>query len=386
MNNRRSLRSSLFISALVIPSILFFTACAGSQAVKYQVPGSDRDPAAVLSEYTTSKGLPCAAMLALGPEGTLVSEIAGTRKAGSGVAARREDAFHLGSDTKAMTALLCAIAVDEGKLSWGSTVGEALGSAAGGGYSAVTLEQLLSHTSGLPDSLRDKEWKSFFARRNEPVEAERDRMARAALALAPASPPATAFLYSNFNYVLAGRMLESAYGKSWEALMRERLFEPLGMKDAGFGPPNRTQGVDALWGHSPGPVPYGPEADNPPALGPAGIVHASLADMEAYLRFLLNGGIAPDGTRLVSEESFRSLAKTRPGSGDYALGWVVGKDDSGGTFLGHDGSNTNFYCSITICLDKGYAFAVFANKGGADAAHRVAELGGYLVKKYLSPR
>jgi D-alanyl-D-alanine carboxypeptidase len=345
--------------------------------LEIHVPDPGREPADVLAEYVRDKGLPAAAILALGPNGVLASELAGTRKAGSGVPVQAGDAFHLGSDTKAMTALLCAMAVDEGKLSWTGTVADSLGAEASGNYATVTLEQLLSHTSGIPDLLPDVTWLSFFANWLEPVEGERDRMARAALSLAPVS-----FRYSNFNYVVAARMLETAYSLPWETLMKERLFVPLGMKGAGFGPPNASAGVEAPWGHSPDPVPYGPFADNPPALGPAGTVHANLEDMAAYLRFILSGGIASDGKRLVSEDSFASIAATRPGSGNYGLGWVVLTDPSSGLVLAHDGSNTTFYCSICVFLDAGYAVAAFTNRGDEEVAYRVTELTAYLGQKY----
>ena len=88
--------------------------------------------------------------------------------------------------------------------------------------------------------------------------------------------PAAAHVYSNFNYVVAAHMLERRYDDSWEGLITARVFAPIGMETAGFGAPNTSQGVDAPWGHDPEPVPFGPLADNPPALGPAGTVHASL--------------------------------------------------------------------------------------------------------------
>ena len=62
-----------------------------------------------------------------------------------------------------------------------------------------------------------------------------------------ADPPAATageYLYSNLAFVIAGAMAEKVTGKTWEALMQERLFEPLGMSSAGFGPPGAPGGVD----------------------------------------------------------------------------------------------------------------------------------------------
>jgi len=77
----------------------------------------------------------------------------GTRKAGANIPVTVNDRFHLGSDTKAMTALLVAMFVEEGKIRWNSTVSEIfpeLAAKMDSGLQRVTIEQLLSHTSGIP--------------------------------------------------------------------------------------------------------------------------------------------------------------------------------------------------------------------------------------------
>ncbi|MFM7395029.1 MAG: serine hydrolase, partial [Cyanobium sp.] len=77
----------------------------------------------------------------------------GTRQAGAQIPALRTDRFHLGSDTKAMTALLAAMAVEEGKLRWTSTLADVfpeLADQLAPGLGGVTLVQFLSHTSGVP--------------------------------------------------------------------------------------------------------------------------------------------------------------------------------------------------------------------------------------------
>jgi CubicO group peptidase (beta-lactamase class C family) len=272
-----------------------------------------------------------------------------------------------------MTALLAAMLVEEGKLRWGSTVGEFLGGEAAGAYAVVRLDQLLSNTAGIPEMPPMDVWLSFFGT-GKPVTEERKRMVREVLAQKPASAPGTAFLYSNFGYVLAGRIIEVAAGKSWEDSLRERLFAPLGMERAGFGPP-ATAGADppdAPWGHSPEPVdPARPGADNPPALGPAGTVHASLRDMERYVGLYLRGGIDAGGNRLVSEESLEEIY--RPRMAGYGLGWGV-LEENGVRYLQHAGSNTTFVCQILIAPARGFAVVVMTNRGDETARMRTGEL------------
>ena len=82
----------------------------------------------------------------------------GTRRAGVNIPVTINDRFHLGSDTKAMTSLLAAMLVEEGKLRWNTTLAEVfpeLAEKMDAGFRNVTLEQLLSHTSGIPSDNED---------------------------------------------------------------------------------------------------------------------------------------------------------------------------------------------------------------------------------------
>jgi len=107
----------------------------------------------LLERYLPTYGLP-ALGAAVVKDGKIVAAGAvGTRKAGEKIPVTPRDRFHLGSDTKAITALLAAMLVEEGKLRWNSTVAEVFPELAGTmtpGLRGVTLQQLLSHTSGIP--------------------------------------------------------------------------------------------------------------------------------------------------------------------------------------------------------------------------------------------
>jgi len=311
----------------------------------------------------------------------------GTRRSGQDDPVQTDDAFHIGSNTKAMTALLCAIYVDRGLLAWDSTVGETLGGryAMREEYRDVSLLMLLSHTGGMPTALPSPVWRSFFPYDSERGK-DRDALTAAVLNARPASSPGTQWQYSNFGYAVAGRMLELVSGVEWETLMRTELFAPLGMTAAGFGPPARPAGSSAAraapWGHAPAPVEPGyAAADNPVALGPAGTVHASPADMGRYLSVLLAGGIGPDGVRIVSEKNLAMLLK--PVRENYGLGWFLGTTTDGRRYALHDGSNTMFYSILAILPDEGSAVVVLANRGDPTAARRVNELARYLALHFL---
>lgn len=343
-----------------------------------------REPAEVLAEYQARKGLPGIVVRVQRGEEVLYEAAAGIRRVGGPDAVTVNDPFHIGSNTKAMTALLLARLVDRGLLRWDSTLGDTIGQrvAMQPAYRAVTVEQLLAHTAGLPAALPAKLWEAYFPW-DSTTGSDRARMVRETLALEPASAPGTAWAYSNLGYVVAGYVAEQVTRTSWEELMRENLFEALGMAFAGFGPPARGHGgtVAAPWGHDPAPVdPDGPYGDNPAALGPAGTVHANAGDLAAFATVFWNGGRNAAGRTIVSPESLAELV--RPRLAGYALGWAVATTAEGDTCLQHAGSNTMFYSVIVVCPSRQFTLSVQANRGDEVAGTRVTELAAYFAKRF----
>jgi len=112
----------------------------------------------MLNPYLARYDLPAIAA-AVVKDGKVISAGAvGTRRVGVKIPVTIHDRFHLGSDTKAMTALLAAMLVEEGKLRWDTTIAETfpeLAEKMDHGLRRVTLEQLLSHTSGIPTDNED---------------------------------------------------------------------------------------------------------------------------------------------------------------------------------------------------------------------------------------
>ena len=254
---------------------------------------------------------------------------------------RLGDVVHLGSDTKAMTATLLGILVEEAKLAWSSTVRDVFPDRAKSlhpGFQGVTLWQLLTHRAGLP---ANGPWWNLKGRTT--TEKRQDLLMRM-MKDAPLSKPGSTFAYSNVGYAIAGLMAEQVTGRSWERLMSDRLFEPLGMASAGFGPPGTPGKLDAPWGHDDKNQPS--QSDNAAALGPAGTVHATIPDWAKFAALHLRGDQGK--ARLLKPATFRML-HTPPSGGDYAGGWmVVDRPWAGGKALTHSGSNTMWYCTIWL--------------------------------------
>src|SRR5207237_6094031 len=113
------------------------------------------------------------------------------------------------------------------------------------------------------------------------------------------------------GYILAGAMLERVSGKTWEELIVERVFQPLGLKSAGLGPQSTLGRVDAPLGHVPlpngtlKPMLAGPNGDNPEVIGPAGTAHLSVLDFATWAAW--NAGEGKRGPSLVRLETLRKL-------------------------------------------------------------------------------
>jgi len=310
--------------------------------------------------------LPGMAALVLTGDGVVATGVVGVRKRGTTVPVTLDDQWHLGSDTKAMTATLVARLVEQKKLRWDSTLGEVFPELAAGADPAlrsVTLQHLLSHRAGLPANLAPDRY------RGKDAPAERLQAARETLAKAPLKTPGSNHLYSNLGYIVVGAVVDQVTGKSWEEALREEIFVPLGMTNAGFGGTGTPGQVDQPWPHRSDGQPTarnGPTVDNPPVLGPAGRVHAPLQDWAKFIQDQLRG--AEGKPALLTTASYRTL-RTPPFGGDYALGWLVlERPWGGGEVLHHAGDNTMNHANVWLAPRRDFAVLVCVNQGGDTAA------------------
>ncbi|WP_417487442.1 serine hydrolase domain-containing protein [Maricaulis sp.] len=296
--------------------------------------------------------------------------LAGVRAVNTDIALQPDDLWHLGSNTKSMTATLVARLVEQGRVSWDDTIVQHLGEVVDDinpAYRELTFRHLLSHRSGLPANVGPAAMLSFIAQGAQGGEIAPQRIAYAAMVLSaePAAEPEAEFLYSNAGYVVAGAMLEQATGEDWEVLIQSEVFEPLGLASAGFGAPGSAESVDQPRGHRSGlfgrraAYAPGPTADNPPVLGPAGTVHMSLEDLSRYLAVHMAGARGED-TGFLDAGSWEIL-HTPPFGEHYAMGWAID-----GPRLIHNGSNTLWLVQMTIWPDRDRAVIIGANDGDVE--------------------
>ncbi len=347
-------------------------------------PSASADSASTLEVIRKKHDLPALAVVVV-KEGRICDRAAvGVRKWGDATPVTTNDVFHIGSCTKSMTATLTAMLIEDGKLRWDTTIASVFPELKGKmnqQYEGVTVEQLLTHRGGVPGKPPAAAWARAWEQKGTPTQQRREFI-EAVLGQPPEAAPGTKMIYSNQGYAIVGAMLEKLTGTPWETLITERLFKPLHMDSAGFGPPGTTGAVDQPWGHTRnllGTVPL--QHDNPIAISPAGRVHCSLDDLARYTLFHLQRG----GTNSLLKSSTLKKLHTPPEGGDYACGWVVLKRGwANGTALMHNGSNTMWYVVMWLAPERNFSVVVGTNIAGHDAEQGCDEAASAMIQQWLA--
>lgn len=358
--------------------------------------GGRSDLDSLLSNARAQHDIPALAAVVVRSDSILAYGATGIRRKDFSAPVSPYDWFHLGSNTKALTATLIALLVEDGALSWGTTPVEVFpgwSTSIDPAFRDITIEQLLAHRAGVQPFTNMREYRVLPPFDGDPKE-RRAAFSQFLLQRQPAYPPDSVFVYSNAGYAVVAAMAEQVVGTSFEQMMRNRLFRPLGIH-GGFGWPaavdssqpwgHRTwRGDTTLQVHDPrGPYRLG--------LGPlwaaAGDVHMSPPDYGRFLQLHLRGlrGKEPP---LLSAASIQDMHASRgqiAGGTDaagYGLGWVI-VELLGARTSGHAGSVETFKARAAIQPSHDLAVAVVANAGDeADAATN--ELRNVLLERYRS--
>ena len=304
---------------------------------------------------------------------------------------RLKDRWHLGSDTKAMTATLIARLVEQGYLGFDDTMAKLFPGI------AARMNPALSRRHG--DATADSHlgparadvrrgndrvpWPS--SRREKGLRAQRAALVVYYLSRRPASKVGE-FPYSNIGYTILGAIAEERTGRTWEDLIRGEVWKPLGIRDAGFGPPGTfllsrpADGARAARTASTcRSIPPRASSDNPPAIGPAGTVHISLRDWLLFAQDQLDGEHGQG--KLLKPESYRRLHTAV--AQNYAMGWGVLRDQDGSiSLLTHTGSNGYWVADVRIVPKRNLIMLTALNAGG-DAAEKADRDIGKALQDHL---
>ena len=227
-------------------------------------------------------------------DGKVIAEgVTGIRQMGAEDAIKIDDRFSIGSCTKRMTGVMIGRLVDEGKLSFDTTLASALPDVPmRDEYRTVTIAQLLAFTGGIAgyERVGPKITPELFD--VEGTLAERElRVVKHVLQLPPAGQIGKEARYSNASYMLAAYIAAKVSGKSYEALMDEHVFKPLKLTQTGWGRPSTVEHPAQPWLHVQRPDGYAPEPDviRPPEVlfRAAGNAHMSARDLALFAQYEL---------------------------------------------------------------------------------------------------
>ena len=373
----QTMKTTVIISVLLVALLAAGIALAAVRSSSHDAAGQS------LEAIRKQHSLPALAVVVVKDGQICDRDAVGVRKSGDPTLVTTNDIFHIGSCTKSMTATLTAMLIEEKKLRWDTTIAEIFPELKGKmdkQYEAVTVEQLLHHRGGVPGAPPSAAWKRAWEEKGAPT-AQRREFIEAVLSQPPEAAPGTKMIYSNQGYAIIGAMLEKLTGTNYESLLTKRLFKPLHMDSAGFGPPGTADKIDQPWGHVHKlfmTIPV--RSDNPPAIAPAGRGHCSLDDLARFTLFHMQHN-ATNG--LLRPETLVRLHTPTKG-GDYACGWVVlQRDWAGGTALMHNGSNTMWYIVMWLAPEKNFAVIAATNIAGPDAEQGCDDACVAMIHKWL---
>ena len=339
--------------------------------------GAKKKPAVDLAAIARETGAPAVGGAVATAKGVAFLDVAGDRRRGYGEPVRKDDLWHLGSDTKPMTATLFAKLVETGRTTWSAKLPSLFPDLKlDPAWADARIDDVLAHRAGITDSgVVDLDFISRAHADPRSASAQRTELVRAVLEKPPARPPG-GFEYANLDYVVAGAAIERLTNGSWEQAIAATLFKPLGMGSAGFGAPEGAQ----PWGHQPGdagrllPIdPTGGAADLPAVFAPSSGVHVSLADWAKFARIFLT-----DGGGFLTQDTLSRLC--RPwggGDGEYGLAWQAFAERgwAQGPVLAQEGTNGLWRASCQIAPARGVAVLAVSNAqdgGGVEAVNRAS--------------
>jgi CubicO group peptidase (beta-lactamase class C family) len=282
--------------------------------------------------------------------------------------------FQIGSNSKVYTTTLLMSLVDEGKVDLDAPAREYLPELRlqdAAALEQIRVRHLVSHQSGI--------WGDYF----DDFGWGDDALARSVAGIANLRQmyaPTTQWAYTNSGFNIAGLIIERVLGQSFEAAMRERVFEPLGLERS-FYFPHEVFAYPHAVGHRPAEpgdddVIVAREFWLHRAVGPAGGIHAPVLDVLEFDRFHL-GQLQPREGRTVISDAARAAMqepqiKAAGLSDEWGLGWSISWVDGVKT-IGHGGGTNGFITRNTVVPDKGVAFATFTNSLYGGAAIRPIE-------------
>jgi CubicO group peptidase (beta-lactamase class C family) len=368
MRLRTSRRKTFFsertmrtIAGLLV-TFLFSTGAAAAQAKPLK--GLDDYIGKAMAQWR----MPGLALAVVHNDSVVLAKGYGVRTLGSADRVDERTIFAIGSSTKAFTALAVAMLVDEGKVRWDDPATSYLpGFQLYDPYVTreITVRDLLTHRSGLARG--DMVWYAG--------DLPRDSILQRVRYLKPSWSLRSQFGYQNIMYLAAGQLTARLDGKSWDEVMQDRIFAPLGMTSSNTSVTRLERLPNVAAPHEEVEdtvrvIPYH-NIDN---IAPAGSINSNVVDMAQWVRFQLAGGKAK-GKQLLSAGAFEETHRPQTlmplegpwklmmqdaHFGAYGLGWLL-HDYKGRKIVEHGGNIDGMHALVALMPEERTGLVVLTN-------------------------
>ncbi|MET0394556.1 MAG: serine hydrolase [Chitinophagaceae bacterium] len=257
--------------------------------------------------------------------------------------------YRIGSLTKTFTSLLVQQLAAEGRLQLSDSIGRYL---TGYVHGQVTIEQLLTHTSGIPNYTNDPAALATVFTGTDPVAVLLARFGSAPLEFVPGNQ----FRYSNTGYLALAALIEKTTGLSYGEALQQRIFTPLQMKNTGFG--NIPINSRGYWLNAPEPV-Y-----NPAQTAGAGGIASTVNDLLRWDEALYTPQLLPPD-RL--QQSFTPRAAYNDWDAWYGYGWMIDRKlfeaSRHHSVIYHPGTDFGYYTMFVRQPDTRSLIILLSNAG-----------------------
>jgi CubicO group peptidase (beta-lactamase class C family) len=345
-------------------------------ALGLPLPAQKRAPAlegfeAYVENAIKEWGVPGLAIVVVSGDAVVHARGYGVRTVGRPEAVDEHTVFAVGSTTKAFTAALLGMLVDEGKLRWDDAVTKLLpGFQMYDPYVTreLTVRDMLSHRSGL--SRGDLTWYGS--------ELGRDEIVNRVRYMKPTWGLRSNFGYQNIMYLTAGQLVARLTGSSWDEVVRARILTPLGMSET-------STSVNSIAGLTNVATPHATIDGAPTAIayrnidniGPAGSINSTVTDYARWIRFQLDSGKSGGKSLLspavLAETHTPNTVIRYEGNSrrlnpythlqSYGLGWFV-QDFRGRELVQHGGNIDGMTALVALMPEEKLGLAIFANMNG----------------------
>jgi CubicO group peptidase (beta-lactamase class C family) len=293
----------------------------------------------------------------------------GVRELGQDARVDEHTRFAIASNSKAFTAAVLGLLVEDGKLGWDDRVIDHLPQLQMWDpwvTREITVRDLLTHRSGLATFGGDHLWIGATNGRDEIISRIRY--------MEPAGPFRASFHYQNLMYLVAGQVAAAVSGESWDELVAERILEPIGMNESSTSVRDLADLDNVATPHEVVQGELRPvEYDNVDGVAPAAAINSNIVDMARWMRLNLSDGEF-EGRRVFGARTAREMQSIQYPLGvsawaaenlerrfnGYGLGWFI-SDYRGRKMVSHSGGLTGMISLQTLLPEEGLGVIVLSS-------------------------